>query len=197
MKAFRRMVVRLLQALSVLTVCALLQQSARADLISVRSVELVASDEGYVLNADFEFDLTSRLEQALNSGVSLSFVVEFELTRPRWYWLDEKTASERLQIKLSHNPLLRQYRLSTGALHQNFSSLSDAMRTLSRVRSWQVLDRDRIKPDTTYIAAVRMRLDTAQLPKPFQLSALTNRDWNLASEWKRQPVPSPDEAASK
>lgn len=197
MKAFRRMVVRLLQALSVLTVCALLQQSARADLISVKSVELVASDEGYVLNADFEFDLTSRLEQALNSGVSLSFVVEFELTRPRWYWLDEKTASERLQIKLSHNPLLRQYRLSTGALHQNFSSLSDAMRTLSRVRSWPVLDRDRIKPDTTYIAAVRMRLDTAQLPKPFQLSALTNRDWNLASEWKRQPVPSPDEAVSK
>jgi hypothetical protein len=30
-----------------------------------------------------------------------------------------------------------------------------------------------------------MRLDTAQLPKPFQISALTDRDWSLASPWKR------------
>ena len=133
----------------------------------------------------------------MNSGVSLTFVVEFELTRPRWYWFDEKTASERLQIKLSYNPLLRQYRLSTGALHQNFSSLADAMRTLSRVRSWQVMERDRVRPEAMYIASVRMRLDTAQLPKPFQLSALTNRDWNLSSEWRRQAFPAPDEGGAK
>ena len=30
-----------------------------------------------------------------------------------------------------------------------------------------------------------MRLDTAQLPKPFQVNALTNREWTLSSEWKR------------
>lgn len=188
---------RLLSALVVLTIGIVFHLPVRADVISVKSVEIEQSDDGLILNADFEFDLTSRLEQALNSGVSLTFVVEFELARPRWYWFDEKAASERLQIKLSHNPLLRQYRLSTGALHQNFSSLADAMRTLSRVRSWQVMERDRIKPDASYIASVRMRLDTAQLPKPFQLSALTNRDWNLSSEWRRQAFPAIDEAAAK
>jgi hypothetical protein len=30
-----------------------------------------------------------------------------------------------------------------------------------------------------------MRLDTTQLPKPFQVSALANREWTLASQWKR------------
>jgi hypothetical protein len=30
-----------------------------------------------------------------------------------------------------------------------------------------------------------MRLDTALLPKPFQLSALTGRDLQLESSWKR------------
>ncbi len=188
---------RLLPTLFFLFFGVMFQPPARADMISVKSVELEQSEDGYMLNADFEFDLTSRLEQALNSGVSLTFVVEFELTRPRWYWFDEKTASERLQIKLSHNPLLRQYRLSTGALHQNFSSLPDAMRTLSRVRSWQVMERDRVRPDASYVASVRMRLDTAQLPKPFQLSALTNRDWNLLSEWKRQTFSVPEAADSK
>jgi hypothetical protein len=33
-----------------------------------------------------------------------------------------------------------------------------------------------------------MRLDVTQLPKPFQLNALTSRDWNLASEWRRWPL---------
>ena len=33
-----------------------------------------------------------------------------------------------------------------------------------------------------------MRLDTAQLPKPFQVSALANREWTLASPWKRWDV---------
>ena len=39
--------------------------------------------------------------------------------------------------------------------------------------------------DADYDAAVRMRLDTALLPKPFQLSALTGRDLQLESAWKR------------
>ena len=32
-----------------------------------------------------------------------------------------------------------------------------------------------------------MRLDVTQLPKPFQLSALTNREWTLDSDWKKFP----------
>jgi len=32
-----------------------------------------------------------------------------------------------------------------------------------------------------------MRLDVTQLPKPFQVNALTSREWNLASEWRRWP----------
>ena len=39
--------------------------------------------------------------------------------------------------------------------------------------------------DVTYQAGIRMRLDTAQLPKPFQLNAIASRDWTLASDWHR------------
>jgi hypothetical protein len=38
---------------------------------------------------------------------------------------------------------------------------------------------------------VRMRLDSTMLPKPFQLSALTSRDLQLESHWKRFIVHSP------
>jgi hypothetical protein len=35
-----------------------------------------------------------------------------------------------------------------------------------------------------YLAALRLRLDINQLPRPFQISALGNKDWSLAADWK-------------
>jgi Domain of unknown function (DUF4390) len=37
----------------------------------------------------------------------------------------------------------------------------------------------------TYNASVRMQLDIALMPKPFQIDAVNNRDWSLSSDWKR------------
>lgn len=153
--------------------------------IEVRYAGLDSSDDGYAVNAQFDVELTPRLQEALNNGVALYFVVEFELVRPRWYWLDERSVASRLQYRLTYHALSRQYRLWTGTLHQPFGTLSEALRVLGRVQSWQVLERDRISNGSTYQAAVRMQLDTAQLPKPFQLTALTSRDWTLSSDWMR------------
>jgi hypothetical protein len=161
---------------------------AAADEITVADARLVAGDEGIVLSADFDFDLTSRLEDALDKGVPLYFVVDFELVRPRWYWLDERIGGTTLSTRLSFHALTRTYRLTTGALHQSFPTLGEALRTLGRVRAWTVLPKEALRPDTDYRAYVRMRLDTTQLPKPFQVSALASREWNLASPWKQWTV---------
>jgi hypothetical protein len=167
---------------------ALVALPAAAEEIEVRDARLVATEEGIVLNADFEVDLTSRLEDALAKGVPLYFIVEFEITRPRWYWLDERIGAASRSTRLSFHALTRTYRLTTGALHQSFPTLDEALRTFSRVRGWQVLPRGALNPDTNYAAYCRMRLDTTQLPKPFQVSALANRDWTLASPWKKWEV---------
>ena len=161
--------------------------SARASNIEISHIALEGSDEGYALDADFEIELNPRLEDAINKGVPMYFEVEFELTRKRWYWFDERPASKQLMLRLSYHALTRQYRVSSGALYQSFPTLPEALRVLSRVRSWQVLERSELDAGTDYQAGLRMRLDVTQLPKPFQLNALTNREWNLASEWRRWP----------
>lgn len=177
---------------------ALLAQAAE---IEISNPELTAVDEGYALAADFNFDFNQRLEEAVAKGVVLNFVAEFELTRPRWYWLDEKVLTRSQTYRLSYHALTRQYRLYTGALHQSFTTLSDALRVLSRLRNWVVIEKpaDRtekvhFRPGETYQAALRLRLDTNQLPKPFQISALGSKDWNLASDWKTWQVTLPPEA---
>lgn len=164
---------------------------ARAAEIEVTNPELSLTEDGYVVSADFTIDLNQRLEEAVAKGVVLNFIVDFELTRPRWYWLDEKLVSRSQTYRLSYHALTRQYRLATGALHQSFPTLSEAVRMLSRLHNWVVIekpsdraDKPQPKPGETYHAALRLRLDTTQLPKPFQISALGNKDWSLASDWK-------------
>jgi hypothetical protein len=154
----------------------------------VRAASLEAVEDGLVLNADFAFELSPRLEEIVANGVPLYFRVEFELTRPRWYWLDEKAASRLLQLRLSYHALSRHYRLSTGLLQQNFATLGEALNVLKRVRNWLVVDRTATFSDADYEAAVRLRLDAGMLPRPFQLSALTSRELQLESAWKRFTV---------
>jgi hypothetical protein len=164
---------------------------ARADEAEVASASLRAVEEGIVLDADFEFDLTPRLTEVLTNGVPLYFVVEFRLGRSRWYWFDEKAASGKLEMRLSYHPLSRQYRLATGPLQQNFDSLQEALNVMKHVRRWLVVDRTESFSNSDYEAAVRLRLDTTLLPKPFQLSALTSRDLHLETAWKRFIVHAP------
>ena len=161
---------------------------ARADDIEVRDVRLRATDDGLVVDADFLFELTPRLAEVVANGVPLYFSVEFALTRRRWYWFDENAVSKRLQLRLSYHPLSRHYRLSTGLLQQNYPTLEEALNVLRRVRSWQVAERTIGFSDADYDAALRMRLDTSLLPKPFQLSALTSRELHLESTWTRFTV---------
>jgi hypothetical protein len=162
--------------------------SAQGEGISVRSATLGPDEDGWHVDAQFDIQFSPRLEEAVNRGVPLYFVVEFELARPRWYWFDEKPVEVTQTYKISYTPLLRQYRLSVGNVYQNFTRFEEVTRVLSRLRGWHVADRGAIKKDGTYQAGVRMRLDTGQLPKPFQLNAIASRDWTLASDWHRWTI---------
>ena len=142
-----------------------------------------------VLNATFEFELPQALEDAVQKGIALYFNIEFELFRKRWYWLDRLVASQTLTYRLSYSPLTRQYRLARGGLSQPFDSLEEALALMKSVRNWKVMDRAQLAPREDFEAQVRMRLDVSQLPKPFQVNAITSREWSLASDWREIQVP--------
>ncbi len=165
-----------------------LAPSALADGIAVRSATIEPADDGWNLEAAFDVQFSQRLEEAVNRGVPLYFIVEFELSRPRWFWFDEKPVEFSQTYRISYTPLLRQYRLAIGNVSQNFTRFEEVTRVLSRPRGLHVADKSALKKDQVYQAAVRMRLDTAQLPKPFQLNAIASRDWTLASDWHRWTI---------
>ena len=176
----------------------LISATAHAEGISVNKAEVRLSEDGYHLAASYDIHLTFVVQQALARGIPLYFVNEFSLTRPRWYWFEEEVFVGEQTSRLSYNVLTRQYRISRGALFQNFVSFEDASNMLSRQSSAAIpaglikqsdgyiagLIR-KIKTETSYFAVVRLRLDTAQLPKLLQVNAMTGNDWTLDSGWYR------------
>ena len=99
-----------------LALCLAAAEPARADAIAVQRASLQADGNGWNLEARFDFGLNSNLEDAVNKGIPLYFTTDFELSRPRWYWFDEQPVSVSQTIRLSFQPLTREYRVSSGGL---------------------------------------------------------------------------------
>ena len=157
-----------------------------SDTVETVQAQLETSEDGYRLLASFTFELNRGLEDALMRGVPLSFTTEVELTRPRWYWLDEKALFASRTVRISYNVLTRRFHAAiSGSLQQSFATLDDALSLIRHPGRWLVAEKGALKTGQTYQVAVRMRLDVTQLTKPFQVNALNNSDWQMASGWKR------------
>lgn len=160
---------------------------AHGQVIKVKQAELEKVDASWLLNANFAIELPAGLENALKKGVTLHFLIEFGLERSRWYWFDEKAISVQRQVRLSHQPLINQYRITVGGFTFSAGSLVEALRIAGTVGGWNVIESVAIATDKNYEAAVRMTLDLGRLPKPFQVDALNSKDWTLSGEWLRFP----------
>ena len=184
---------------------------AQADGIFVNMAEIRLGEDGFQLFASYDINPSSVVKQALSRGTPIYFAGEFLLTRSRldwldtaqqtvsrgiqrifvdkpttthWSWLDKEIYKGEQTIKISYSVLTGRYRISRGALFQNFSSLEDALNMLAR-QSSATIPAELMKKEGNYMAAVRLRLDIAQLPKPLQVNALTDNDWTLDSGWYR------------
>jgi hypothetical protein len=176
-----------------------LSRLAWAGTIEPISAKLTGGEDAYVLSAEFGVDLGGQFEDAVSRGVPLYFVLELEITRNRWYWPSEHIAGRSLNYRLAYIPLTRQYRLSSGGtLHQNFSSLADALHVMGRVGALPVAERNSLKIGETYQVALRLALDRQQLPKPLQVDAIANKDWQVEAKvlhWQFTPTLAADREA--
>ncbi|HEX4856004.1 MAG TPA: DUF4390 domain-containing protein [Limnobacter sp.] len=135
------------------------------------------------LAAEFDIELGHKLREAVDRGLPLQFAVDFQLKRTRWYWMDEEVINTTYPLSLSYNALTRTYRVVTPHNTYNTPTFDDAIKHMTRVKDWAVIPRDRIEVGQPYKAQVRFRLLLTELPKPFQISALVNSEWDLSSEW--------------
>jgi hypothetical protein len=156
-----------------------------ANEINFSNVSLVPLEKSWALNADVQLELGPALEELVNKGVTLHFVTEFQLTKKRWYWLDNKIVDVQRVSKISYQALTNQYRVTLGTFSLTAATLKQALAAVKTIEDWVVIDSVAFELNQAYQAAVRIRLDTNQLAKPFQVNAINSKSWNLQSDWYR------------
>jgi hypothetical protein len=154
-----------------------------SDKSAVKQAAIQATPQGYVLDADVNIVLNSTLEDALIKGINLPFLLELEITRPRNWWLDEDIAEPVRKMRIYYHLLLRRYVVESGYTTRTAATLGEALALLGQVEDWQVLERGALKTGRRYDARLRLSLDTAQLPKPLSIGAVTSDKWELATPW--------------
>lgn len=175
---------RFLGATALCAVAAYQPGWAAAEGITLIKAELELHGEIWQLSGGYDIQLSSTLEDALRRGVQLTFVQAFKAQRSRYYWFAEDIAEVTRVIRLSYNALLRQYYATVSGHTTTHSSLPDLLDYIGDFGDWAVMHQSQVNRKYTYVVAVRMYLDTSQLPKPLQVNAVASQRWQLDSGWR-------------
>ncbi len=166
---------------------ALLAQSGA----EIASFQVERQEDEVFLTAQVQFELTATVEDALLKGIPIYFVAEADVLRERWYWYDKRLVTTQRHMRLAYQPLTRRWRLNVSAasgresnlglaLNQTYETLAQALTAIKRINAWRLADASELELGQKYRVEFRFRLDLTQLPRPFQIGAIGQSDWDLA-----------------
>ena len=161
--------------------------------VEVTELRLERTDGALLLQSSLRLDLSSTVEDALQKGMPIYFVTEVELMRDRWYWYDKRVGNATRHYRLAYQPLTRKWRLNVSrdpigavglasSLSQTFETLPEALSAIRRTVNWKLADLSDIEIDNKLTLSFKFRLDVSQLPRPFQMMAGSQAEWNLSAQ---------------
>jgi hypothetical protein len=158
--------------------------------VELQGLKVERVDGAVTVSANLHFDLPLPLEEALLKGVSLYFVTEVDIFRERWYFYDKRVAHAERHVRLFYMPLTRRWRVNVSprpfnagglgmSLAQSYDTVDEAMSAVRRMAQWPVASASDIDLDAKHNINVSFKLDLNQLPRPLQINATGQSEWNL------------------
>lgn len=164
--------------------------------IQLSQLRTERNDDGVFITAAVNFELPAVVEDALLKGIPLFFLIEADVYRERWYWTDRRVAGASRTVRLAFQPLTRRWRVNIGTgtgasglratFNQNYDTLDEALAAVQRVARWKVAEAGEMKAGVDHRLEFVFRLDLSQLPRPFQIGMVGQRDWTIAIEAEQQ-----------
>ena len=167
----------------------LIAAPASADFV-VTGVDARLDDRSLHVSARVELILSEQAELAIENGVPLVLLTEFELQDEGFLW--KRTLLEsRVRRQLRYHGLAHSYvveELDRGEI-DIFNSVSEALNSMGVLRD-QVFSvpEDVQMGDQEYTLVVRSRLDINRLPAALRPLAFFSSSWRLSSDWTRWQV---------
>jgi hypothetical protein len=100
-------------------------------------------------------------------------------------------AAAQRHIRISYQPLTRRWRMQVASqpivqsglgvsLMQTYDSLEEVMINLRRLNRWKFADAAQIETGAGHRLEFALYLDLSQLPRPLQMGAAGQSEWELA-----------------
>ena len=159
--------------------------------VAMASFQTERNEDVYQISAQFDLDLSNTVQEALLKGIPVYFVVDAKVYRDRWYWSDKLVAAAQRHIRISYQPLTRRWRMQVASqpivqsglgvsLMQTYDSLEEVMVNLRRLNRWKFADAAQIETGAGHRLEFAFYLDLSQLPRPLQMGAAGQSEWELA-----------------
>jgi len=149
----------------------------------LRVEPLLTPDGRLEISADLDVVLNNALRESAERGVALYFTADLEIRAPRWWWFDRRVLSRTRTWRVAYNALTRQWATRIDEVAWPVESLDEAMRLVTNIRGWSVADAGAFDAGGHYRGRLRLRLDTSQLARPFQVHALNSSAWSIETPW--------------
>lgn len=166
------------------------------DEIIILKVKDYKKNKQLLIDSESRFNLPQEVIDAIHHEISLSFITRIELT--------EQTQTlgfqhERIRNIVEYQTDLYAYgvnRLYALYNHRNkkaqsFTTLQEALRTLSTLQAFPIASLSELHPDQRYTLRMKIALDFWKLPAPLILNALTTSTWQLESQWFETSLQTP------
>jgi hypothetical protein len=168
-----------------------LSSLAHADTpVDLQALRLERQDTALYMSANWRFDLPVALEDALLKGITLYFVTEVDISQERWYVYNQRVAHAERHVRLFYQPLTRRWRVNISpqpfnvsglgmSLGQSYDTAEEALGAVRRIVQWRIANAAEYNPDVKQTLSINFKLDLKQLPRPLQIGAAGQSDWNI------------------
>jgi hypothetical protein len=158
--------------------------------VELQAFKLERQESALYMSGAWQFELPSALEDALHKGITLYFVTEVDITQERWYVYNQRIAHAERHVRLFYQPLTRRWRVSISpqpfnvsglgmSLGQSYDTAEEAMGVVRRIVQWRIANAADYNPDAKQTISINFKLDLKQLPRPLQMGAAGQSDWNI------------------
>jgi hypothetical protein len=152
-----------------------------------KDIALTTSNTHLLLFGTIKNDKQKELEQALHSGIPMQFTFLIKLIRVQNNWPDEELTDISFTHTLKYDTIKECY-LFTIEEQRNrkiiFTELSKAMQRMNEVNGVEVVELEKLQPDTTYEIRLKAELYEKTLPMnlhhiiPFISLGDVETDWH-------------------
>lgn len=159
--------------------------------VSLQAFKLERQDGAIYLSGDWQFEVPNSVEDALLKGITLYFVTEVDVRQERWYFYNQRVAHAERHVRVFYQPLTRRWRVNVSpkpfnssglgmSLGQSYDTADEALNAVRRITPWRIASLADVNMDAKPSISISFKLDLTQLPRPLQIGAANNSEWDFS-----------------